>query len=79
MKLEINNLGPIKNAKIDLSKKLTVFCGPNNSGKTYLSFLVYAFAKSGLKYFRDDSDKEFITELFEKGFTKYEININSLF
>lgn len=42
MQFRIENLGPIKCADIDLNKKLTIFCGHNNTGKTYLSYLIYA-------------------------------------
>lgn len=42
MRFSINNLGAIENTEIDLSKKLTLFCGPNNTGKTYLSYIIYA-------------------------------------
>ena len=55
MEIKINNLGAIKEANIDLSKRLIVFCGPNNSGKTYAAFIIYALTKSGLKYFRSHS------------------------
>ncbi len=39
---EVKSLGPIKSATIDLNKPLTIFCGPNSTGKTYLSYLLYA-------------------------------------
>lgn len=42
MRLQIENLGPIKTAKIDLSQPITLFCGENNTGKTYVSYLIYA-------------------------------------
>lgn len=42
MVLQIENLGPIKNAKIDLSQPITLFCGENNTGKTYIAYLIYA-------------------------------------
>lgn len=42
MKLRIKNLGPIKSGEIDLSKKIYVFTGYNNTGKTYLSQIMYA-------------------------------------
>ena len=45
MVLEVKNLGPIKEAKIDLNRSMTIFCGPNNTGKTYLSYTIYAFAR----------------------------------
>ncbi len=42
MKVDIFNLGPIKTAFIDLRKHFTLFCGANNTGKTYLSYILYA-------------------------------------
>ena len=42
MHIQIKELGPIKEATIDLSKKLTVFCGPNGTGKTYMSYIIFA-------------------------------------
>jgi energy-coupling factor transporter ATP-binding protein EcfA2 len=42
MKLIINKFPPItQRCEIDLSKKLTLFVGQNNSGKTYLSQLIW--------------------------------------
>lgn len=41
MKLHIKNLGPIKEATIDLSKRFYTFVGYNNTGKTYLANLLY--------------------------------------
>lgn len=48
MKLKIQNLGVIKSATVDLSKKFTIFCGPNSTGKTYLSYIMYAFYYTSL-------------------------------
>ncbi|HEW98612.1 MAG: ATP-binding protein [Candidatus Parabeggiatoa sp. nov. 3] len=42
MQLIIQNFGPIKKGQIDLSKKVYVFVGYNNSGKTYLSQLLWS-------------------------------------
>ena len=39
--LEIENFGSIKEAKIELAP-LTVFVGPNNSGKTYASLAIHS-------------------------------------
>ncbi|OOQ78800.1 hypothetical protein, partial [Vibrio parahaemolyticus] len=39
MKLNINKLGKIEEAKIEL-KDLTIICGPNSSNKTWLSYLI---------------------------------------
>ena len=41
LELEVNDFGPIVDAKIDL-RPLTVFVGPSNTGKSYLATLIYA-------------------------------------
>ncbi len=45
MKIEVKDLGPIRSGTIDLSKRLIVFCGPNGTGKTYMSYLIYAITR----------------------------------
>jgi len=65
MRLIINNLGPIKQGEIDLSKDFYVLVGYNNSGKTYMSHLFWTifnentigqFAKSvKIAHFERDS------------------------
>ena len=40
--LQIKNFGPIKEAKIEVAP-LTVFIGPVNSGKTYVSLAIHSF------------------------------------
>ena len=57
MILNINNLGTVKSASIDLSKKLTLFCGKNSTGKTYVSYILHAFLTPP-KVFRLDSAKK---------------------
>lgn len=42
MLLTVKNFGPIKKATIDLTKRMYVFVGYNNSGKTYMSQLLFA-------------------------------------
>ncbi len=42
MKLVVKNFGPIVEGEIDLTKKLYIFVGYNNSGKTYMSQLLWA-------------------------------------
>ena len=39
--IKIKNFGPIKEADIDISP-LTVFIGPNSSGKSYSALLTHA-------------------------------------
>lgn len=77
MKFRINNLGVIRNANVELTKKLTVFCGPNSSGKTYLSYIIYALVSSNRKPFNVDLDKsipkEDINKLIERKSIEMEI------
>lgn len=49
MRLLVNNFGAIKEAKIDLNKDFLIFAGENNSGKTYLTYLVHYIFKNDFK------------------------------
>lgn len=40
MKITFNHLGVLEHAELEV-KPLTIFCGPNNSGKTYLMYALY--------------------------------------
>jgi hypothetical protein len=42
MKITVSNLGPIKSAEIRSNKDLLILTGPNNSGKSYVAYLLYA-------------------------------------
>lgn len=42
MKFSIKNLGPIKDAQLELGD-LTIVCGKNNTGKTYLTYSFFDF------------------------------------
>lgn len=65
MKININNFGAVKDAKIDLSKKLSIFCGPNNTGKTYIAYLLYGILKE--KAISEDAlNNNFITNKLYK-------------
>lgn len=42
MNISVRNLGIISKGCVDTSKPLIVMCGPNSTGKTYLSYLLYS-------------------------------------
>lgn len=44
MLFRAQNLGPIRDAELDLSKRLIILAGPNNSGKTYLGWALYGLS-----------------------------------
>lgn len=59
MQLIIKNLGSIETGEIDLSKKFYVFVGYNNSGKTYVSQLLWAiFNEQSIKKFSESANLE---------------------
>ncbi|MCP4347035.1 MAG: AAA family ATPase [Desulfobacterales bacterium] len=49
MKIKIQNLGPINEFEIDLSKNFTILFGKNNIGKSYATIVVYLIIKNFLK------------------------------
>ena len=77
MEVDIKNLGAIKSAHFDLSKRLTVFCGPNNSGKTYAAYMAYALTKSGMKYFKSE-ESIFVQDLIKNQKANFELITDSI-
>lgn len=57
--IEIENFGPIKSANINI-KPLTVFVGPNNSGKSYFAILIHALTH----YIKDSQYEDIIPNAF---------------
>ncbi|MGU8953243.1 AAA family ATPase [Clostridium perfringens] len=51
MNFEFKNLGPIISGSIDI-KDLTIICGENNTGKTYISYALYGFYELFDQYFK---------------------------
>lgn len=78
MQIEITNLGAIKSGKVDLSRKLTVFCGPNNSGKTYVAFIIYALTKSGNKFFRNEKGESIIGDLLKNDEIIFDLDFDEI-
>lgn len=81
MKYNISNLGYIDKATIELGD-LTVICGLNNTGKTYLSYALWGFLKTWIKYSEFKFIEEYFREYSEKGtikidLTKHEKDIQS--
>jgi hypothetical protein len=66
MKFDIENLGPLKEASIELNK-LTIICGENNTGKTYLSYAIYGFIKRWVDLWNITISQESYKTLQENG------------
>ncbi|MBF0401338.1 MAG: AAA family ATPase [Magnetococcales bacterium] len=50
MKFHFKNIGLIKNASVELGD-LTILAGPNNTGKTYISYTLYGFFETWIDHF----------------------------
>lgn len=75
MKIKLQNLGVVKEAEIDLCKKLSLFCGPNSTGKTYVAYVIYGLTKLlmvGVPLFK-------IQELLEKKELNIQLDYTKLF
>ena len=69
MKIKVSNLGIISEGTIDLSKKISLFCGQNGTGKTYLAYIIYRLLTRNLRI----SDN---TEIADHLISNRSININ---
>ena len=74
MIIKVQKFGAIKNAEIDLSKMLSVFCGPNGTGKTYLAYLIYALTSQYNRNIGNSLSTDKIKELFENNETNITID-----
>lgn len=64
MKIKFKNLGPLESGEFEL-KDFTLFCGKNNTGKTYVNYLIYAILET-LQNFKIDFKLD-ITSLLKEG------------
>ena len=76
MKLRVSNLGAIKDGEIDLSQKFIVFCGPNGTGKTYLSYVIYGLFK---RKYHIQGKRKFAEKLLNEKKTSMEIDFEKVF
>lgn len=67
MRFRVENLGPVREAEVDLSKDLVVLTGPNNTGKTYVAWSLY-----GLLRFRPTALHDTIETLCDRLLTQPE-------
>ena len=70
--IKFNNLGPIETGQITLND-LTILCGNNNTGKTYVTNSIYSIYKEWTSLIAWQLPDQKITDLAENGF--FEVNI----
>jgi ABC-type Na+ transport system ATPase subunit NatA len=73
-KITFENLGAIEFGKIEIAQ-LTVICGENNTGKTYVTYLVYCLLKTW-KHFIDINLKNILLDLQQNGAAKIDLQKN---
>ena len=80
MKIQVKALGAIRAGTIDLSKSFCVFCGPNGTGKTYLSYVIYALTKLNNKSLgRGSLSKSHLNDALSHNSFEIEISPKTLF
>ena len=65
MKFRFKNIGPIREAELELGD-LTIIAGRNNTGKTYLVYTLYGFLKSFRELLLGKAGSRFIKSHFEE-------------
>ncbi|QOR61207.1 AAA family ATPase [Sulfurovum indicum] len=74
MKFRLKNIGLIEDAEITLND-LTIICGQNNTGKTYITYSIYGFLSMWQELIDFDLKKEIFEELEENGFCSLDITV----
>lgn len=75
MKFVFKDLSPISTGEIELNK-LTILCGKNNTGKTYITNTIYSFFENWDNLIEWEIPEHIVDELFKKG--AISIDIKSL-
>jgi len=71
IKITFENIGALDFGEIELAQ-LTIICGENNTGKTYITYLVYCFMTTW-KYLIEIDLKGVFSELRQNGVTKVDL------
>jgi predicted ATP-dependent endonuclease of OLD family len=66
MKVSIKNLGPIDSCEFSLGN-LSIICGENNTGKTYITYAIFCFLDFWNKEYFIPIEDSIKNELFSKG------------
>lgn len=73
MKFQFKKLGAINKAELELGD-LTIICGDNNTGKTYVSYAIYGFLATWNKFINFELSQEKIDNLLTEGILKIDLN-----
>ncbi|MDR0338497.1 MAG: ATP-binding protein [Planctomycetaceae bacterium] len=73
MKISIKNLGVIRQAELTLGD-LTIICGKNNTGKTYVTYALYGFLAFWKNFLQIEIPKDKIDHLLTDGSITLDLN-----
>ncbi len=72
MKITIDNLGVVRHIEFDTQKPLSLFCGPNSTGKTYVAYVLYSMFSVVNEILGWEGDHTALKEWVEdKDYTEY--------
>ncbi len=72
MKFNFEQLGGIDNGAVELGD-LTVICGPNNMGKTYISYAIYGLLRHFKQWIDLSVSRERLAQLRDEGTLEIEL------
>lgn len=72
MIFNLKKLGPLSEAQVDLAN-LTVLCGKNNTGKTYITNAIYSFLKDWKEIINWKISQEVENDLINKGVAQVDL------
>lgn len=70
--VKLKNIGIIKQAEFSLGD-LTIICGENNTGKTYITYALYGFLDSWHEHLDIQIDDGLISSLLSEGFLRIDL------
>lgn len=73
MKFSFKNVKPIESGCIDINK-LTILCGKNNTGKTYITNIIYSFLDTWDEHIDWNLPEDITTKLFKDGAIKVDLD-----
>ena len=75
MKIRMQNIGPLKDATIEMGK-LTVLTGTNNTGKTYAMYMMWGAVEKSFAFDLEYKELKFISKYADRFLKKKSIEIN---
>lgn len=73
MKFSFKNVRPIESGCIDINK-LTILCGKNNTGKTYITNIIYSFLDTWVDHIDWELPEDITRKLYKDGAIKVDLD-----